>query len=191
MSDDNGLYYMRARYYNIDIKRFINQDVITGSIDSSPSLNRYAYVEGNPVSYLDPFGLERSIWNEIHNKIQTIAKVITVLDGLLIAATIVLTSVNPVFAAVTGDLAWALGKTLNDLLIMDAFIVAADMTTLEAFSNEWFQNLADIGANILGIVVPDKLATSLMQGAEGTVTTGISWMLDQMLGVINEFVNQF
>ena len=50
---------MRARYYNIDIKRFINQDILTGSIDSSKSLNRYAYVEGNPISYLDPFGLKK------------------------------------------------------------------------------------------------------------------------------------
>ncbi len=57
MTDENGLYYMRARYYNPDIKRFINQDILTGSIGESPSLNRYSYVQGNPVSYLDPFGL--------------------------------------------------------------------------------------------------------------------------------------
>ena len=55
--DSNGLYYMRARYYNVDIKRFINQDVIEGSITNSPSLNKYAYCQGNPVSLLDPFGL--------------------------------------------------------------------------------------------------------------------------------------
>ena len=48
---------MRARYYNTDIRRFINQDIITGSIGNSQSLNRYAYVQGNPVSYTDPFGL--------------------------------------------------------------------------------------------------------------------------------------
>jgi len=58
---------MRARYYNIDIKRFINQDILTGSIDSSKSLNRYAYVEGNPISYLDPFGLEPNVPDQIHN----------------------------------------------------------------------------------------------------------------------------
>jgi len=67
-SDDNGLYYMRARYYNVDIKRFVNQDVLTGSIDSSPSLNRYAYVEGNPVSFLDPFGLEPLVTDGMHTK---------------------------------------------------------------------------------------------------------------------------
>ena len=58
-SDDNGLYYMRARYYDISIKRFVNQDVVIGHLDATSSLNRYAYCEGNPVSYLDSFGLDR------------------------------------------------------------------------------------------------------------------------------------
>ena len=48
---------MRQRYYDTEIKRFINQDILTGSIGDSQSLNRYAYVQGNPVSYSDPFGL--------------------------------------------------------------------------------------------------------------------------------------
>ena len=68
-SDANGLYYMSARYYNIDIMRFINQDILIGSIDSSQSLNRYAYVEGNPVNFLDPFGLDESLYDELHKKV--------------------------------------------------------------------------------------------------------------------------
>ena len=48
---------MRARYYNSDIKRFINQDIKVGDIGNSQSLNRYAYCEGNPVNMVDPFGL--------------------------------------------------------------------------------------------------------------------------------------
>lgn len=56
-TDQNGLYYMRARYYNQDIKRFINRDVVSGEITNSGSLNRYCYVQGNPVSLTDPFGL--------------------------------------------------------------------------------------------------------------------------------------
>jgi len=51
------LYYMRARYYNPAMRRFINQDVLRGNIGNGQSLNRYAYVNGNPVSYVDPLGL--------------------------------------------------------------------------------------------------------------------------------------
>jgi len=56
MSDTNGLYYMRARYYSPEIRRFVNQDVLLGNVADGQSLNRYAYVTGNPVSYVDPFG---------------------------------------------------------------------------------------------------------------------------------------
>ncbi len=57
---------MRARYYNVDIKRFINQDVVEGNITNSPSLNKYAYCQGNPVSILDPFGLfPQPNWSDI------------------------------------------------------------------------------------------------------------------------------
>ena len=64
---------MRARYYNSEIKRFINRDVIQGSILESQTFNRYAYVNGNPISYIDPFGLSRdedssllvNVWNFI------------------------------------------------------------------------------------------------------------------------------
>ena len=65
-TDGNGLYYMRARYYNVDIKRFINQDVLIGTLERISSLNRYAYVEGNPVSFLDPFGLEPYDTTNLH-----------------------------------------------------------------------------------------------------------------------------
>ena len=52
-TDANGLLYMRARYYNPYLCRFINPDP-TGF---SGGLNFYTYANGNPVSYLDPFGL--------------------------------------------------------------------------------------------------------------------------------------
>ena len=72
VTDDNGLCYMRARYYNVDIKRFINQDVVEGSITNSPSLNKYAYCQGNPVSLLDPFGLSPMSQDEGKNLIRDI-----------------------------------------------------------------------------------------------------------------------
>lgn len=56
MTDTNGLYHMRARYYNPEIRRFINQDVVLGSIVNSQSLNRNVYAKNNPVLYIDPDG---------------------------------------------------------------------------------------------------------------------------------------
>ena len=48
-----NLYYYRARYYNPTIGRFISSDplVLGGGI------NPYAYVGGDPISYVDPQGL--------------------------------------------------------------------------------------------------------------------------------------
>nr|WP_301290465.1 RHS repeat-associated core domain-containing protein [Paenibacillus sp. 1781tsa1] len=57
MTDANSLYYMRARYYDPKLKRFLNRDVIRGEIQDGQTFNRYAYVNGNPVSYIDPLGL--------------------------------------------------------------------------------------------------------------------------------------
>jgi RHS repeat-associated protein len=57
MTDDNGLYYMRARFYSPEIRRFINQDVLLGNIADGQSLNRFAFVKGKPIQYNDPFGL--------------------------------------------------------------------------------------------------------------------------------------
>ena len=55
--DDTELYYMRARYYSPVLRRFVNADIVAGSIDNAGTLNRYAYCNGDPVSYVDPFGL--------------------------------------------------------------------------------------------------------------------------------------
>ena len=53
LTDANGLLYMRARYYNPYICRFINPD----PAGFAGGLNFYCYADGNPVSQLDPFGL--------------------------------------------------------------------------------------------------------------------------------------
>ena len=57
LTDDNGLLYMRARYYSPDMRRFVNSDIIAGKISNAITLNRYAYANGNPVSNIDPLGL--------------------------------------------------------------------------------------------------------------------------------------
>jgi len=55
--DGNNLYYMRARYYDAEIKRFIQQDTVKGDFKNPQSLNQYAFVNGNPINMVDPLGL--------------------------------------------------------------------------------------------------------------------------------------
>ncbi len=74
VTETNGLIYMRARYYSPEMRRFINADIITGSISNAITLNRYAYANGNPVSNVDPFGLsveERGNWYGAHADTKT------------------------------------------------------------------------------------------------------------------------
>jgi len=59
MTDGNGLYDMRARFYSPQIRRFVNRDVLLGRVAEGQSLNRFGFVMGNPVSFVDPFGLEK------------------------------------------------------------------------------------------------------------------------------------
>lgn len=53
-NDGTGLYYYRARYYSPELARFISED----PIGFAAGANFYAYVDGNPVSLVDPLGLE-------------------------------------------------------------------------------------------------------------------------------------
>ena len=48
---ESGLIYLRNRYYNPSVGRFINEDPIRDGF------NWYAYCGGNPVMYVDPLGL--------------------------------------------------------------------------------------------------------------------------------------
>jgi len=56
MTDLNGLIHMRARYYSPDQRRFISKDPLRGYVTDIGSLNRYAYVGGDPVNFVDPGG---------------------------------------------------------------------------------------------------------------------------------------
>lgn len=52
-----GLLYLRARYYDAELGRFISADPYWGRLDEPVSQNRYIYVHGNPLGFTDPSGL--------------------------------------------------------------------------------------------------------------------------------------
>ena len=54
MAESYGLYYMRARYYDPGVGRFISEDPIGFA---GGDVNLFAYVKDDPVSFIDPWGL--------------------------------------------------------------------------------------------------------------------------------------
>lgn len=54
MAEPNGFYYMRARYYDPKVGRFVSEDP---SGFEGGDVNLYAYVKNNPMMGIDPTGL--------------------------------------------------------------------------------------------------------------------------------------
>ncbi len=54
--NETKTYYLRSRYYNPEIQRFISEDTYRGELNDPLSLNYYTYVNNNPLIYNDPDG---------------------------------------------------------------------------------------------------------------------------------------
>lgn len=72
--EETGLIFLRNRYYDPEMGRFISKDPHPGRLDRPATLNPYCYVCNNPVNFVDPLGLEQitilgenqSEWNWAH-----------------------------------------------------------------------------------------------------------------------------
>lgn len=54
--EESQLLYLRSRFYDPTLARFISRDSFGGFSERPASLNRYSYVENNPTSVTDPTG---------------------------------------------------------------------------------------------------------------------------------------
>ncbi|MFQ5801421.1 MAG: RHS repeat-associated core domain-containing protein [Candidatus Methylomirabilales bacterium] len=75
LDDFTGLYYLRARWYDPSVGRFITRDPFPGFLLRTVSLNRFVYAENNPVKLIDRSGLipETASTGTLLNAIESLA----------------------------------------------------------------------------------------------------------------------
>lgn len=87
---ETGLIYLRNRYYDPHIGRFLTPDPLQGLLDSPQSLNPYSFVENNPINFIDPLGLaswKQRLWEGTVATIGLAANIVSMAGaGVLIAA---------------------------------------------------------------------------------------------------------
>ncbi len=71
LDNETGLYYLRARYYDPNIGRFISEDSYWGEDDNPLSLNLYTYAFNDPIRFIDPTGHNSKEIDQIINEINT------------------------------------------------------------------------------------------------------------------------
>ena len=192
MKDENGLYYMRARYYNVNIKRFINQDVVHGSISASQSLNRYSYVQGNPIKLTDPFGLsplDRLNWKNVGHAILNGLGMIPVVgeafdmanaiwyakDGQYGMAALSLMSALPMIGNVASGVMTAAKLTTAAKIVSTACKVVSNAATFTQAAVGGISNAASIGQNILnGKLFSEDTAKNLVSFGINAFTAATS-----------------
>ena len=202
-TDENGLYYMRQRYYNSEIKRFINQDILTGNVGDSQSMNRYAYVEGNPINLMDPFGLSPiKILSFVAHTVLGIVGCIPGIPGIIanvIDAAIYLVEGDYLNAALSGLCALSMGvatfatkTTCLGMKISKTAMVVYQATNLTRDVIDLVDNMSNLADQVNNIAT--KLATGEKITAGdlfnlGAATVGTVFATVSMVGSAGDFVD--
>jgi RHS repeat-associated protein len=111
MAESNGFYYMRARYYDPQVKRFISEDPLGfGGGD----LNLYAYVGNNPVMGVDPWGLKLNVpsFSSAYPNSTFVAPVADIVLGSHELAGGIVSGIGAVILTASGPETWILAAPL-------------------------------------------------------------------------------
>lgn len=114
-SAETGAVYLRARYYEPELNRFNQKDILRGDISVPASLNRYVYVQNDPVNFIDPSGQSlSSVWNKVKNAAKSVvSKVANAVKNTVKPAK---PAVNPVASKLTGKITTSSAASAASLL---------------------------------------------------------------------------
>ena len=187
MTDPNGLLYMRARYYNPYLCRFINPD--PGGF--AGGLNWYCYADGNPISLIDPFGLDA--WSVAGNFAEGVAIGAGVGIVVVVAAPVVVSAGAAAIVAGAGAVGVTVSATtattvaaatvtvgVGATAVIGTSQVAGDMAG--SWGQNWNQVAYDAGLLTGGFVVGAA-------GAGRALGQGISGQPSSLAPSLNPFAD--
>ncbi len=147
--NESGLYYLRARYYDPLLGRFISKDSVEGDITNPLSLNLYTYVENNPLIYIDPSGLSAATAEWSANQYDYLTRL--------------LSSSDP------GVVAWADAQLKANNCYEDEYgVIFTNDQVLRARHPEWYSGTLQIGiGGSLGMGIGGQAEVGLNFSHEG------------------------
>ena len=83
-----GLQYLRARYYDSTIGRFITKDTYEGNIYDPLTRNQYLYTNNDPVNYTDPTGhFWKELWEYGKATVKTVGNIVQSVANIIVNPT--------------------------------------------------------------------------------------------------------
>jgi len=138
-AEDNNLYYMRARYYDAYLGRFISED----PIGHNGGLNLYAYVGGNPIMLVDPSGLAASECNGCVNS--TIGPLELLVGGSVRGGMAILNALINFENVVNSTDKWSRApKSIQDQMTLNAAQEGQGNVIIKSLNDPKFQGMEKI-----------------------------------------------
>ncbi len=113
---ETGFYYLQTRYYDPEVGRFLNADVIIGANGDIPGYNMFAYCSNNPVMGFDPTGRGfLDFWDDIGDILDDIGEFFVDVGEAIVAE---IENIGDAFISsieVDAGTGWGFGAEVNDV----------------------------------------------------------------------------